>query len=172
VADDGGVVARGPGKGATVSRLLLDVADDGTLGEGGDGENVADVEACLLADVDKLARVHALGGDKGLGAELVAVRVTEDYTGEGSTTGFESMLAQTLCSWVGSRGSASPSRVVNNFLYQASQVAIALGVVEGPEAGRGDTVVRVRLEDATALTLVADDATHCAAGNEERRDRL
>jgi len=38
VSDDGGVVARGAGQGATVSVLLLHVANDGTCNRG-DSEN-------------------------------------------------------------------------------------------------------------------------------------
>lgn len=82
VSDDGGVVARGTGEGSAVTGLLLDVADDGTLGALGDGEDVADVEGGLLAAVDERAGRDALGGDERLLAELVAVRVTEDDGGE------------------------------------------------------------------------------------------
>ena len=86
VANDGGVVARGPGHGATVTDALLDVADDGSLRALADGEDVADVERGLLAGVDKRARGEALGGDEGLLVELVPVRVPEDDLGKGRTT--------------------------------------------------------------------------------------
>lgn len=89
VADDGGVVAGGTGEGSTVTSLLLDVADNGTLGERGEGEDVADVESGLLAAVDELAGVHALGGNERLGAQLVAVRVTEGDASKGSTAAEE-----------------------------------------------------------------------------------
>ena len=48
VADDGGVVARGTGERATVTRLLLDVADDGTFGEGRKGRTLATLRAAFL----------------------------------------------------------------------------------------------------------------------------
>lgn len=86
VANDGGVVARGTSKGSAVTDLLLDVEDDGTLGAGGKGEDVADRETSLLAGVDERAGRDALRGNEGLLAELVAVGVTEDDGREGSTT--------------------------------------------------------------------------------------
>ena len=87
MADNGSVVSRSPGKGTTVADLLLDVGDDGTFGELGDGDDVANGEGSLLAAVDEGTGVETLGGDESLLAELVAVGVTEDNTGEGSTTG-------------------------------------------------------------------------------------
>lgn len=86
VTDDGGVVAGGSGKRATVSRLLLDVADDGSLRKSREGENVADGESSLLSAENERASREALSCDEGLSAHLVAVRVTEDNAGERSTT--------------------------------------------------------------------------------------
>ena len=86
VADDGRVVARRAGKRATVADLLLDVADDRTLRELADGDDVADRELRLLTAVDERAGVEALGRDESLLAELVAVRVPEDDAGEGRAT--------------------------------------------------------------------------------------
>lgn len=86
VADDGGVVARGTGERATVTCLLLDVADDGTFGKRREGENVGDVERGLLTAVDELAGGETLGSNKGLDTGAVLVRVTESDLGKGSTT--------------------------------------------------------------------------------------
>ena len=86
MADDSRVVARGTGERSTVTRLLLDVADDGTLRALGDGEDVADSKLGLLAAVDESTSVEALSRDESLLAELVPVGVTEDDTGERSTT--------------------------------------------------------------------------------------
>jgi hypothetical protein len=86
VSNDGGVVARGTGKGSAVTNLLLDVEDDGTLGALAEGKNVADREGGLLTGVDERAGRDTLGRDEGLLAELVAVGVAEDDGGEGSTT--------------------------------------------------------------------------------------
>lgn len=88
VANDGGVVAGGTGECSAVTDLLLYVEDDGTLGARGEGEDIADGESSLLAGVDERAGRDTLGGDEGLLAELVAVRVTEDNGGKGGTTGY------------------------------------------------------------------------------------
>lgn len=86
VSDDGSVVAGSASERSAVSRLLLDVADDRSLGKLGEGEDVADGEGGLLAAEDKGAGREALGSDEGLGAHLVAVRVAEDDAGEGGST--------------------------------------------------------------------------------------
>ena len=86
MGNDGGVVARRAGNVASGTRLLLEVADDGTLRHLADGKDVADRQCCLLAAVHKLASVHALGAHKQLLAQLVAVWVTEHHAGQGGTT--------------------------------------------------------------------------------------
>lgn len=88
VSDDGSVVTGGTGERTTVTSLLLDVADDGTFGELSEGENVSDGEGSLLSAEDESTGRESFSGDEGLGAHLVTVRVTEDDTGEGSTTVF------------------------------------------------------------------------------------
>lgn len=94
VADDGHVVARGTAERTTVSGLLLDVGEDGTLGDGVEREDVADGESGVLSGVDELcvllawllpprlffaptnlASVHALVGDEGLRVVLEPVRL-------------------------------------------------------------------------------------------------
>lgn len=72
VGDHGGVVSGGPGHLAAVSVLLLQVADDGSLGHGADGHHVADGELGALAAVHELAGVHALNGHEQLLADLVS----------------------------------------------------------------------------------------------------
>jgi hypothetical protein len=100
MADDGGVVARSAGECSSVSNLLLDVADDRTLRALREREDVANGERSTLAGVDKSTSVEALGGDEGLGAKLVAVRVAEDDAGERGATmreldyGFEYIIAE------------------------------------------------------------------------------
>jgi hypothetical protein len=114
VADDGNVVAGGTAKRTTVTRLLLDVGDDGTLGHGGEGQNVADGQGGVLTGVDELAGVHALVGDEGLGDHLELVGVTELDLGEGSTT----------------------AGIVDDLLDDTTGVSVTLGVVEGTELRR------------------------------------
>ena len=58
VGDDSCVVARSPGKLATVTGLLLKVAHNGSLRHVADGHDVADGEVGLLAAVHKLSSVH------------------------------------------------------------------------------------------------------------------
>ena len=72
MGDHGGVVSGGPGHLAAVSVLLLQVADDGSLGHGADGHHVADGELGALAAVHELAGVHALNGHEQLLADLVS----------------------------------------------------------------------------------------------------
>jgi len=78
VGEDGSIVARRAGERATVTDLLLDVADDGTLGHRANGEHVANGKGGLLASVDELASVGALSGNEELLVELVVVGVVED----------------------------------------------------------------------------------------------
>ena len=113
VADDGDVVAGGAAESAAVAGLLLDVGDDGTLGDGAEREDVADGQGGLLAGVDELAGVHALVGDEGLLVLLELVGVAEDDLGEGRTT----------------------AGVVDDVLDYAPYVTVSLGVVEGSELG-------------------------------------
>ena len=113
VADDRDVVTGGTRKPAAVTDLLLHVRHDGTLGHLTKGKDVADGESSGLAGVDELARVHALVGDEGLGVELEPVGVAEGDLGEGRTT----------------------TGVVDDLLHDTAHVAMALGVVEGPELG-------------------------------------
>ena len=115
VADDGDVVAGGAAESAAVAGLLLDVGDDGTLGDGAEREDVADGQGGLLAGVDELAGVHALVGDEGLLVLLELVGVAEDDLGEGRTT----------------------AGVVDDVLDYAPYVTVSLGVVEGSELGGG-----------------------------------
>jgi len=139
VTDDGSVVARGARERSAVSGLLLDVAHNCTLGKRAEGEDVADGERSLLAAVDERTGGETLGRDEGLGAELVAVRVTEDDAGQRGTT-----------SWL-----------VDDLLYEATDIAMLLAKVEVTELGRRNPRGGVGLEDTARLSLVSDDSTHC-----------
>lgn len=57
VADDGNVVTGGTAERTTVTVLVLDVGQDGTLGDGVEGQDVADGESGVLSGVDELLRV-------------------------------------------------------------------------------------------------------------------
>lgn len=135
VADNGDVVAGGAAERTTVTDLLLDVGDDGTLGDGSEGEDVADGKSGVLAGVDELAGVHAFVGNEGLGDLLELVGRVELNAGEGSTT----------------------ARVVDDLLHDTANVAMTLGEIERSELGGGLVQAGVGSEDTAAtLTLVAD----------------
>jgi hypothetical protein len=136
VTDDGGVVTGSSGQRSSVSNLLFDVADNGTFGAGGDGQNVTDVQGSLLAAVDEWTSGETFSGDESLGVLLVSVRVSEEN---------------------GSQGSTSTS-VVDDVLDDTPDVTVSLGEVQRPQLGRVLPVVGVGLEDTTALSLVSDDS--------------
>lgn len=113
LANDGNVVAGGTTESTTVTRLLLDVGDDGTFGDRGEREDVADSQSSVLSGVDELASVHALVGNEGLGDLLELVGVTELDLGEGSTT----------------------AGIVDDLLHDTTGVSMTLSVVERTELG-------------------------------------
>lgn len=139
VANNGDVVTGGTAQSTTVTDLLLNVGNNGTLGHGTQGQDVANGQSGVLAGVDELAGVHALVGNEGLGVQLEAVGVTEDDLGEGSAT----------------------AGIVDNLLHNTTDVAMSLGVVEGSELGGSLVQAGDGVEYGGAtLTLVADNATH------------
>jgi len=48
------VVTGGTAERTTVTGLVLDVGEDGTFGDGGEGQDVADVKGGVLSGVDEL----------------------------------------------------------------------------------------------------------------------
>lgn len=140
VADNGDVATGVAAQGTTVTDLLLDVGNDGTLGHLTEGEDVADGKSGLLSSVDELSSVHSLVGDEGLLDLLVLVGVAEDNLGERSTS----------------------TRVVDDVADDSLHVSMALGIVEVTELRGGLVQAGVRREDgATALSLVTNYSTHC-----------
>jgi len=135
VADNGDVVAGGTAERTAVTDLLLDVGDDGTLRNGGQGKNIADGESGVLAGIDELPGVHALVGNEGLGNLLEFVGAVENDPGKRSTA----------------------TGVVDDLLHDTADVAMTLGEIEGSELGRGLVEAGIGSENAAAaLTLVAD----------------
>jgi len=130
VADNGDVVAGGTGESATVTNLLLDVGDDGTLGHLTEGKDVADGQGSLLSGVDELASVHALVGDEGLGNLLESVGVTEDDLGERGTT----------------------TSIVDDLTDDTSKVTVSLGIIEVSELGGSLVQARVGREDGSTMS--------------------
>ena len=90
MTNDGRVVTRRAGKRTTVTDLLLDVADNRTLRQRAERQDVTDAQQGLLTAVHELTGVHTLGSNERLSLVLVVVRVTERNTREWCTT--EKML--------------------------------------------------------------------------------
>ena len=136
VRNDNSETAGATGEGTTVTDAGLDVADDGTLGDGPEGQDIADIESCLLTAVNELSGVHALGGDEELSVTLVAVGVKELDLGDRSAT----------------------TGIVDDLLDNSTDVAVLLGVVDGTELHGTLAGADVSLEDgglALALGLLS-----------------
>jgi len=108
VRNDGGVVARASCEGSTITNLLLNVADNGTLRHGTNRHHVTNGQLCLLSGVNVLARVHALSGEEKLLVQLELVGVSENHTGKRSAT----------------------SGVVDDLLNYTSKVSVSLGIIK------------------------------------------
>ena len=143
MADDSRVVAGRASERTTVTGLLLDVADDSTLRQLRDREDVADRKLGLLAAVDEGTGVETLRRDESLLAELVTVGVAEDDTGKGSTTNRPPLSILWLLS---DDESYVPASVVDDLLHNTLDVAIAFREVEGAELRRRLVVVGVGFE--------------------------
>jgi len=137
--DDGGSTG-GSGKGTLITGVLLDVANGGTFGDVGDGHNVTGGEGGLLTAVNELAGVHTLSGDEVLALESVSVRVSEDNSGEGSTT----------------------SGVVDDLFNDTLDVTSLFSIIESSEGSGSDSQVGVGLIDTllSTLSLSSDDSSH------------
>jgi len=139
VGNDGGVVAGSSGEFASVSQLLLQLADDGSLGHGAHGHHVADGQTGLLAAVHELSRVQALDGDERLLALLESVGISELDDGQGRAT----------------------AGVVDDILDDTLDVSVTLGVVGGAKAGGAFTMFVVRGENGPrSLTLRTNHSPH------------
>jgi len=141
VSNDGDVVARSAGESSPVTDLLLDVGNNGTLGDGSQRQDVADRQTGVLSSVDELTSVQSLGSDEGLGVKLELVGVAELNTGERCTS----------------------ARIVDYLLDNAADISVTLSEVERTEFGWGNTQAGVGCEDAAStFTLVSNNATHLA----------
>ena len=126
MSNDGSVGSRCPGESAAIANLLLDAADDRSFGKLAHGENVSNAEGSFLAAVDEGTSVKTLGGDEGLFAELVTVRIAEDDPGKRSTatgsTNFSNSFSSSIQQDV-------PARVVDDFLDDTTNIAVPFGKV-------------------------------------------
>jgi len=57
VADNNGVVTGCSGEDTAITNVVFDIADDSTLGDGSEGQDVANHESGLLAAVEELPSI-------------------------------------------------------------------------------------------------------------------
>merc|ERR1711980_3386 len=139
VPNDSGVVSRCAGQGASITMLLLNVADDGTFRHSSNREYISNLEGCFLSTVNELTGVHSFNGQEVFFPCLVTVRITEVYYSQRSTS----------------------TRVVNNFLDDTFDVAMSFSEILGPELRGSFAVFSVSLEDSTSsFTLSTNNTTH------------
>lgn len=163
VSDDGGVVARSTSQTATITGLLLQIADDGTFRHLAKWHYIANLQGSLTAAVDELASVHAFGGDEHLLADLVAIGITEVNDSQRcATTGIVNDILK-----ITNKYAISHIHVLllpyltKAYLDDAANVARALGKVQRTQLGGSLALLDVRLEDGTgAFTLCTNYTTH------------
>jgi hypothetical protein len=71
VTNDSSIVTGGTGQSTTITNLFFDVAHNGTFGDGGQGQDITNVQGSLLTAVEELTSVHTFGGNESFSAELV-----------------------------------------------------------------------------------------------------
>merc|ERR1719369_1766611 len=144
----GGVVTAGPCELATISDLLLEIADNSSLGHVANGHHVANGDMGLLTTVHELSGVHALGSHEQLLLSLVPVWVTEVSNCKGSTT----------------------ARVMDDIFDNSLDVSMPLREVHSSESRLALPVLRVGSKDGpSALTLGSDDTTHFSCRSESSK---
>jgi len=104
-----------------------------------DGQDVADVEASFLSSVDVLTTVHSFDSNEVLSALFVFVLVSEANLSKRSTS----------------------AGVMNDVSHNTLNVTLSLSVIDGPKAGRSDSLASVGLEDSgVSVTLRSDYFSH------------
>ncbi|CCD15217.1 unnamed protein product [Trypanosoma congolense IL3000] len=136
VRDDNAVVTRRARECTTVTHLRLDVADDATLRNLSEGEDVANGERRLHAADDRLTGKHPFSRDHQLLNTAVFVRVAELHTSERGTT----------------------AGLVLNGLHNTTHKTMALRVVENTQLCGSQALMAVYLVDG-AVALTAGE--HC-----------
>jgi len=121
--DSGGTGASG--QFTLITRLGFDVADGSTFGDLVDGEDVTGGEGSFISTVDILSSVHAFNSQEVGSLESILIRVSEDNSGEGSTT----------------------AGIVEDLSDDALNVTILFSEIENSESSRSDSVVLMGLED-------------------------
>lgn len=113
MANNDNVVTRGSTKSTTITRLLFNVGNNGTFGDGSERKNVTNLEGSLSTGIDKLASSDTFVGNEGLFVLLITVRIAENDLGERSTS----------------------TGVVNNLLNNTTDKTFTLSVIKLSELG-------------------------------------
>jgi len=139
VGDNDGVGTGATGESTAISTLGFDVANNGSLRDRSQRQDVTAGKTGLLSAVDELSTVHTFGTEEQFIVALVSVRVQElDLANGGTSTG-----------------------VVEDFLDGSSDVALLLGVIERSELHGTLSGAGVRSEDRRlTLSLCLDVFTH------------
>ncbi|QBM89397.1 hypothetical protein METSCH_D04680 [Metschnikowia aff. pulcherrima] len=139
VSDDDDVVTGGSTQSTSVTNLLLNVGDDGTLGARAQWQHITDVQRGLGTTVHELTGVDTFVGDEGLLSHLVSVWVSERHLSQRSTS----------------------TGIVDDLLHDTTDVTMTLGVVQGSQLGSALSQSGVSSENgASTLSLVTNNSTH------------
>jgi len=141
VGDNNGVGTGATGESTTVSGFGFDVANNGSLGNRSQGQDVTAGKAGLLTAVDELSAVHTFRTQEQFIVTLVSVLVDKLHTADwGTSTG-----------------------VVHNFLDGTSEVTLLLSIIKRSKLDRSLSGAGVRLEDRRlTLSLCLNNLTHIA----------
>ena len=139
MTDNNSVIPRSSGKSTAITDMMFDIANDSTLGNGSQRQDITDHKIGLLPTENELTGIHTLCSYEQLLLMLVTERVPECHPGKRSST----------------------TRVMDNLGDHAFQIPISLAEIEAPESGGSFAVVSVGLEyTPCSLTLCPDNPTH------------
>lgn len=125
VGDNNRKGTRASGKGTTVSTLGLDVANNGSLWNLVQWQDISNRQSGLLSTVDELSCVHAFCAQKELIVSLVSVSIQELHLGyRGATT-----------------------RIMEDFLDNSTDVSLLLSIVKRTKLDRTLASTDMCLED-------------------------
>jgi len=132
VGDNNSKGSRASSKGTAVSTLGFDVADNGSFGDLVQRHDITDGKSGLLSTVDELSGVHSFGAKEKFIVSLIPVGIEKLHLGDGSTS----------------------TRVVDDFLHDATNVTLLFGVIEGTKLDSTLAGTDMCLEDrGLSLTL-------------------
>mmetsp|Transcript_5150 Transcript_5150/g.6232 ORF Transcript_5150/g.6232 Transcript_5150/m.6232 type:complete len:218 (-) Transcript_5150:15-668(-) len=145
VSDNNGKGTRSTGKGTTVTDLGFHVADNGTLGDRTERQDISNCQSGLTSTVDELTSVHTLGTEQKFRVALVTVGVQELNLGDGGTT----------------------TGIVHNVLDDTTNVTALLGIVQRTKLDGTLTSTGVGVENRPlTLSLNLDVFSHREPGSQ------